>query len=152
MTKAIVVYESKYGNTKIVAERIAEGLGTGKGIKVDVTNLKDVDLGRISDYDVILIGSPNHMGRQTRGIKNFIDKLGKLKLKNKSAAVFDTCASKDFEKAVKKMESQLAKVAPGVRLASPGLSIVVTGMKGPMALEDLPKCQEFGKKIAAKFG
>jgi flavorubredoxin len=151
LTKAIVVYESKYGNTKIVAERIAEGLATGKGIKVDVTNLEDIDLDRIPDYDVILIGSPNHMGRQTRGIKKFIDKLAKPKLKNKSAAVFDTCASKDFEKAVKKMENQLAKVAPGVRLVTPGLSIVVKGMKGPIAEEDLPKCEEFGKKIAAKL-
>lgn len=151
MKKVIVVYESKYGNTKIVAEKIAEGLGTGKGIKVDVTNLKDVDLNRIPDYDVILIGSPNHMGRQTRGIKKFIDKLGKLKLKNKFAAVFDTCGSKDFEKAVKKMEKQLAKVALGLKLVSLGLSIEVKGMKGPILEEGLPKCEEFGRRIGAQI-
>nr|MDO8099106.1 flavodoxin family protein [Candidatus Njordarchaeota archaeon] len=151
MTKIIVVYESKYGNTKIVAEKIAEGLGTGKEMKIDVRNLKDLDLDRIPECDVILIGSPNHMGRHTRGIKKFIDKLGKLNLKNKFAAVFDTCVSKDFEKAVKKMENHLAKVTPGLRLVSLGLSIRVEGMKGPIAEEDLPKCEEFGKRIAAQI-
>jgi flavodoxin len=151
LTKVIVVYESKYGNTKMVAEKIAQGLGTGKGIKADVFELKDVKLERVPDYDVILIGSPNHMGRQTRGIKKFIDKLGKLKLKNKSAAVFDTCGPKSFEQAVKKMESQLTKVAPGLRLISPGLSILVQGMRGPIVEEDMPKCEDFGKKIAAQL-
>jgi len=146
-----VVYESKYGNTRIVAEKIIEGLGTRKGITVDLRNLKDVDMDKIPGYDIILIGSPNHMGRHTRGIKKFIDKLGKLNLKNKLAAVFDTCASKDFEKAVKKMENHLTKVAPGLRLVSSGLSIRVKGMKGPIAEEDLPKCEEFGKRIAVQL-
>lgn len=151
MTRGIVVYESKYGNTKIVAEKISEGLNAGKGIKVDLRSLKEVEVNKIPEYDVILVGSPNHIGGPTRGIKKFIDKLGKLDLKDKQAATFDTYLSKDFEKAVKKMEESLIEKVPGLIIVSPGLSIRVQGMKGPIVEEELSKCKEFGRKILAKI-
>jgi flavorubredoxin len=154
LAKTIVVYESKYGNTKTAAERIAQGLRTGKGVDVETRELKGVDLKRIPDYDVIVIGSPNHFGGPTRGIRKFIDQLGKLDLKKKLVATFDTYISKDFEKAVKKMEKSLTEKAPGLKIASPGLSIKVQGVgasKGPIVEGELDKCEEFGKRIAAKI-
>ena len=151
MAKAIVVYESKYGNTKLVAETIIEGMREVSGADVTLNELKEVDLSQLVDFDAILIGSPNHMGRQTRGIRKFIDELGKLKLEGKLAAVFDTYLGGDFEKAVKKMEKQITEKAPGLRLVTPGLSIRVEGTKGPIAEGELPKCKQFGVKIAAQL-
>jgi flavorubredoxin len=148
MAKAIVVYESKYGNTKLVAETIVEGMNQVAGTKAVAVGLNDADLNRMGDFDTILIGSPNHMGRATRSITKFIDKLGKLNLEKKRGAVFDTYLGGDFEKAVKKMEKQLREKAAGIRLVAPGLSIGVGGMKGPIADGELPKCKEFGAKIA----
>lgn len=103
------------------------------------------------NFDAILIGSPNHMGRPTGGIRRLIDNLDKLKLGNKKVAVFDTYLSKDFEKAVKKMEKQIVDKAPGLILAAPGLSIRVDGMKGPISADELPKCKEFGVNIATRL-
>ncbi|MHA2434195.1 MAG: flavodoxin family protein [Candidatus Thorarchaeota archaeon] len=97
MVKVMVVYESMYGNTKLVAEKIIEGMGETEGIETVLSEVKKVDLDYMADYDAILIGSPNHIGRPTRGITKFIDKLGKLGLKEKSAAVFDRCLRSDFE-------------------------------------------------------
>lgn len=151
MVKIIVVYESKYGNTKLVAETIIEGMNEVGGIEAFLSELKGVDLNKILDYDVILIGSPNHMGGPTRGIKGFIDKLGKLQLKGKMFAVFDTYLGKDFEKAVKKMEKQINEKVLGIKQLTPGLSIKVQGMKGPIADDELPKCRWFGKKIATQL-
>ena len=88
------------------------------------------------------------MGGATRGIKKFIDKLGKLKLEGKLVAVFDTYAGGEYEKAVKKMEKQLGEKAPRLKIASPGLSIRVEGMRGPLSEGELPKCKEFGTIIA----
>jgi len=76
LAKVIVVYESKYGNTKLVAETIAEGMREVEGTETVVSEVKEVDLSKISDYDAILVGSPNHIGGPTRGIKKFIDGLG----------------------------------------------------------------------------
>ena len=148
LARVIVAYESKYGNTKLVAEKIVEGMKEIGKIEVLLSELKEVDLNKIPNYDVILIGSPNHFGGPTWGVKKFIDKLGKISLEGKSFAVFDTYIKEDFEKAVKKMEERINEKVPGMKRIAPGLSIKVQDIKGPVLDEELPKCKDFGKKIA----
>jgi flavodoxin len=151
VARVIIVYESKYGNTRQVAETIGEGIQEDQKDEVIIQELGDVDLNKIGEYDVILIGSPNHMGGPTRSIKKFIEKLGKLDLKEKRAAVFDTYIGRDYEKAVKRMEAEINKKAPGLYLIENGLSIAVKGMKGPIVEGELDKCREFGIKIQTQF-
>ena len=153
MPKVIVVYESKYGNTRRAAETIIEGMREVSGVEAVLSELKEVDPNQLVDYNAILVGSPNHIGGATRSIRKFIDKLGKanLKLEGKQVAVFDTYMGKEYEKAVKKMEKQIGDKAPGLKLAVPGLSIRVDGMKGPITEGELPKCKEFGLKIATRL-
>ena len=148
MAKVFVVYDTKYGNTKLVAEKIVEGMREVEGIETAIGDVEEVKLGNLADSDVILIGSPNHLGGPARGIKKFIDKLGKLDLKAKWVAVFDTYLGEDFEKATKKMEKRIGEKVPGLKLITSGLSIRVGGTKGPIVEGELPKCKDFGKKIA----
>jgi flavodoxin len=86
LTRVIVIYESKYGNTKRVAETIIEGINEIEGIEAVLKEPEHVEPAEVLDYDVILIGSPNHIGGPTRGIKKFIDKLGKIGLEEKMHA------------------------------------------------------------------
>jgi len=151
VAKVIVVYESKYGNTKLVAETIVEGVKEVSGVEAVLNELKEVDLNRLFGFDAVLVGSPNHIGSATRGIRKFIDKLGNLNLQGKLVAVFDTYLGGDFEKAVKKMEKQIGEKVPGLKLPAPGLSIRVEGMKGPIVEGELPKCKEFGIKVATQI-
>ena len=151
MVKVLVVYDTKYGNTKLVAETIVEGMREVEGIETAISDVEEVDLERVADYDAILIGSPNHWGGPVRGIKKFIDKLGKLDLKARWVAVFDTYIKEDFEKAVKKMEKRINEKVPRLKLIVPGLSIKVGDMKGPIVDGELPKCRDFGKKIATQL-
>jgi len=151
LAKVIVVYESKHGNTKLAAEAIIEGISEIEGIETVLSELKEVDFKNIADYDAILVGSPNHFGGPTRSIKKFIDKLGKLNLKGKMFAVFDTYLGTDFEKAVKKMEKRINEKVSGSKQLALGLSIKVQGMKGPISEGELPKCKEFGNKIATQL-
>ncbi|MFX0060447.1 MAG: flavodoxin family protein [Candidatus Heimdallarchaeota archaeon] len=145
--KVLIVFGTKYGNTQKVGELIAEGIRTGEGNEVEVKNVKDVDLSKEDSYDLILIGSPNHMGAHIESVKKFIKKFSNAPLKANSFAVFDTYVTKDFEKAVKKMEKQINKVMPDLKKASSGLSIKVGGMKGPILEKEIPKCKEFGIKL-----
>lgn len=146
MAKLIVVYESKYGNTRRAAEAIGEGAGETPGVEAVVKELKEVDPNRLAEYDAIVVGSPNHIGRATGGIKRFIDRLGKLNLEGKVAAAFDLYLLEG--KAVRKMEKQLGEKAPGLKLLTPGLSVRVEGMKGPIAEGELSRCREFGARVA----
>ncbi|MBS7647741.1 MAG: flavodoxin domain-containing protein [Candidatus Bathyarchaeia archaeon] len=151
MVKVLIVFESRYGNTKRVAESIAEEMREVSGVEVSIKEFKEVNLKDIPFYDAVLIGSPNHIGGPTRGIRGFIDKLGKLKLEGKKYAVFDTYMGRDFDKAVKKMEKRISEKAPGLTRLTAGLSIKVRGIKGPILEEELPKCREFGKSIAIQL-
>ena len=151
MVKVIVVFESNYGNTKRVAETIVEGMKDVGEIEASVRELKEVDRNEILEYDAVLLGSPNHMGGPTRGIKGFIDKLGELRLEGKMFAVFDTYMGKDFGKAVKKMEKRINEKVPRLKQITAGLSVKVHGMKGPIVEGELPKCKEFGKNIATQL-
>ena len=150
--KVIVVYDSRYGNTKLVAETIAAGMREVEGTEADVSEVKRVDLSKVPDYDAILVGSPTHIGGPTWGVKRFIGKLGKLPLEGKFFAAFNTyLLDKSFEQATKKLEKRIRDKVPGAKLAAPGLSIRVKGMKGPISEGELPKCKEFGNKIATQI-
>lgn len=146
--KVLVVYDTKYGNTKLVAETIIEGLEGVEGIETAIYDIEKLKLDDLPDFDVVLIGSPNHFGRPVRGINRFIDRLGELDTGGKKAAVFDTYLGGDFKKAVLKMESRIKEKVPDLELILPGLSIKVEGTKGPIVDGELPKCRDFGNKIA----
>ena len=148
MVKVLVVYDTKHGNTKLVAESIVDGLEGAGGIEAVVRDVEGLKLHDFPDFDAVLIGSPNHWGGPVRGINRFIDRLGGLETSGKKAAVFDTYLGGDFNKAVSKMEARIKSKAPGLELLSPGLSVKVEGMKGPIADGELPRCREFGERIA----
>jgi len=148
MVKVLVVYDTKHGNTRLVAENIADGLREVEGITAAISDVEKVDVENLPHFDAILIGSPNHLGGPARGIRKFIDKLGKLDMVGNWVAVFDTYLGGDFNKAVRKMEDRIGEKVPSLKLITSGLSIRVEGTKGPISEGELPKCVNFGKKIA----
>ena len=148
--KVFVVYDSMFGNTKKVAEEIGKSINEIEGMEVLVNDVKEVKSNDVLDYDVILVGSPNHMGGPTRPIKKFIDGLGKIGLKEKKIAVFDTYVKKNVGKAVRKMEKKISKNVPKLILMSPGLSIKVVGIRGPIEEGELSRAIDFAKDLANK--
>ena len=153
MVKVFVVYDSKYGNTKLAAENILEGIREFGGIETAIGDVKEIDIGNLVDFDAIVLGAPNHMGRPSRTMKKFVDRLAELDLKAKNAAVFGTYSGRVrlVDRAVKKLEEIVEKKLPNLNLISPGLSIRVKGIPGPIVEGELPKCVDFGKKIAGQL-
>ncbi len=148
MTKAIVIYDSRHGNTKIVAERIAEAIGTEGEVEANLSFVEDVEVKRIPEYDILVIGAPNHYGKPSKTMKSFIKELESLELEDKRIAAFDTCLRKQEGKAYGWIEKNIRKMFPTAQVMSPGLSILVGGTKGPIFEGELPKCEEFGRMIA----
>jgi len=72
-------------------------------------------------------------------------------LKAKWVAVFDTYMGGDFGKATKKMEKRIGEKVSGLKSITSGLSIKVGGTEGPIVEGELPKCKDFGKKIATQL-
>lgn len=57
--RALVVYESLYGNTRVVAERIGDGLR--HGAEVEVASVHDVTRAQVQAADLLLVGGPTHV-------------------------------------------------------------------------------------------
>lgn len=81
--KTVVVYCSRSGNTKKVAQAIAEVLETAARSVGEEIKLEDCDL--------ICVGSGVHAGRPERGMMKFLR--GLPRLDGKKGAVFGTYAS-----------------------------------------------------------
>jgi menaquinone-dependent protoporphyrinogen IX oxidase len=71
--KGIVVYDTSHGNTKKIAETIAETLKES-GIEVDLFHVKDVKKLSAKDYKFIVLGSPTRFG--TMSVHKLIIKSG----------------------------------------------------------------------------
>jgi flavodoxin len=78
--KSIVIYDSYTGNTKKIAEVIAETL------KCKAKHVKEIDKNKVAEYDLVVIGTPVHAGMPSKKIKNFL----KEKRIKKFCAVFCT--------------------------------------------------------------
>jgi flavodoxin len=84
--KAIVIFDSHYGNTKMIADTIAKKLGDC----VPHISIKDIKASDINDYDLLIIGSPNIGWKPTGKIDRFLISLNSEKLKSINVAAFDT--------------------------------------------------------------
>ena len=56
--RAIVVYESMYGNTHRIAEAVAEGLSTAA--ETEVVSVHDASKDRLDTADLVVVGGPTH--------------------------------------------------------------------------------------------
>jgi NAD(P)H dehydrogenase (quinone) len=74
MAKAIVVYYSRSGNTKEMAEAIANAIDKAQ-VKTECRSVETVRPEELLDYEAIIMGSPCYYGQMAAPIKQLIDDL-----------------------------------------------------------------------------
>ena len=82
--KALVIYDSVFGNTEKIALAVGEGAGA-QVVKVDA--LQD---GALAGVELLLVGSPTRGFRPTEGIQKFLKGLPKGSLAGVAVGGFDT--------------------------------------------------------------
>jgi NAD(P)H dehydrogenase (quinone) len=94
MAKIIVIYYSRTGNTKKMAELIAEGAKKEK-VEVLVKDVSEVDPSQLLDYQAIILGSPTYYGTMAYQIKKLLDDtvVFHSKLEGKVGAAFSSSAN-----------------------------------------------------------
>lgn len=89
ITSNLLVYDTKYGSTEVIARWISEGMNN-----IEVKRASEVE--SINDYRLIIIGSPDYDDKPLKSISEFIEKF-RDELKEKKIAVFVVC--NDIEEA-----------------------------------------------------
>jgi NAD(P)H dehydrogenase (quinone) len=94
MFKALVIYYTQSGNTKKMAESVAEGIQKA-GVEAVVKDVLDVKADELLKYDGIIIGSPTYYGSMSAQIKQLLDNSVKFhgKLDGKVGAAFASSAN-----------------------------------------------------------
>ncbi|MDD5246562.1 MAG: flavodoxin family protein [Candidatus Omnitrophica bacterium] len=94
MPKLIVVYYSRGGNTKKMAELIAQGIA-GQGAQAVLKDVLEVKAEELLEYDGIIVGSPVYYGSMSAEIKRLFDDSVKFhgKLDGKIGAAFSSSAN-----------------------------------------------------------
>ena len=155
--KGIVVYDTSYGNTKKIAETIAETLKEAE-MEVEICYVKDVKKLNGKDYDFIVIGSPTKFGTMSLAIRFFLGKIKSQEWTNKPFAAFDTENPENIEQArLKNKEwSAAEKIAEKLKEKSmnqlaPVLKALVLGQKGPLVEGEIDKTKDYAKELATKL-
>jgi len=86
--ESLVVYDSKFGNTKKLAEAIADGLRCVGSVRLlGLDKLPPKDVGTV---DLLVIGGPTQAHGMTARIRQFVDLLETRSASGMVAATFDT--------------------------------------------------------------
>jgi len=143
--KALIVYDSAYGNT----EKIAKAIGSAVAGEMEVVRAGKADPGRLKGVDVLVVGSPVYGGRPTPATLEFLGRISESDIKDVKIAAFDTRLSSRFAKifgyAAEKIADSL-KAKGGVSIVS-SEGFIVKGKKGPLKEGELERAAGWGNEI-----
>ena len=86
--KALIIYDSMFGNTEQVAQVMATALADK--VEVAVRRVGDVQLAALTGLDLLIVGSPTQGFQPLPAIKKLLDSLPAQGLKGVKVAAFDT--------------------------------------------------------------
>jgi flavodoxin I len=84
--KTLVIYDSVYGNTEIIAQAIGETIPG----QVKVLRVGQVNAGDWEAIDLLIIGSPTHGALPTEAVQGLVESIGSPVHEGARAATFDT--------------------------------------------------------------
>ncbi|MHB1337170.1 MAG: flavodoxin family protein [Candidatus Humimicrobiaceae bacterium] len=144
--KALVVFDSNLGNTKIIAETIAKELGEdAKAISSSDLNIKDLE-----GIDLIVAGSPIIGWKPTEKMDKFLSDLNRDQLKGIKAASFDTRVKLFIHgDAMNKISEKLKNA--GAEIIVKPQAFFVEGKETVLAGGEIEKAREWVKSIKTKF-
>jgi flavodoxin len=155
--RAMVVYDSAFGNTKLTAEAIGEAL-SGE-YEVAVKHVSEARNSALTGLDMLIVGSPTQRFRPTVATMEFINGISDHGLAGIKVGAFDTRLTVEeieanavlaffvriFGYAAKPISKAL--VARGGQLAAPPEGFFVQGMEGPMVDGELERAGAWARSL-----
>lgn len=148
MGKALVVYDSVYGNTEKVARALAKGLEDA-GVDVECVRVDAAKFDEFGAYDLLVVGGPVHAWSASKPIKAFLERLKSVEgLRGKKAFALDTKMSRSrlAGSAGGKIEGKLKSL--GLTIVKPHASAVVKGRDGPLEEGAEETFKQLGAELA----
>jgi flavodoxin I len=151
--RALIVYDSQFGNTERVARAIEEGVAPSGEVKL--ASVKEVSLSDLDLVDLLVVGSPVQGGKATLAVQEFLNQIPPDGLRNVMVAAFDTRLKNALVKLFGYAAGPILDVLKnrGGRPVAAPEGFVVRGRKGPLAEGELERASAWAKAVVeAKVG
>lgn len=158
LMKALIVYDSVYGNTEKIARAVA-GVLASSG-EVNTVLVGEVNPSALESIDFLIVGSPTQGARPTGAIQKFLGGIPASALKNVVVASFDTRISARTGGVGTRMIAGLAgsfgyaagRIADSLKdkgghLAALPEGFIVMGIKGPLKPGELERAAVWAQGI-----
>jgi flavodoxin I len=146
--RALVVYDSFYGNTEEIAKAIG---GAITGGEVSVLRAGEVGPAELENVSLLVVGAPTQGGRATPQIRDFLKRVSKAEINGVDAAAFDTRVASKVAKIFGYAAGRIAKELKkkGADLIAEPEGFFVEGTKGPLTEGELERAAEWGKGLSS---
>jgi flavodoxin len=157
--RALIVYDSQYGNTEKIARAIGSSLQQ-QG-EVEIVRVGDVKTELLTGIDLLVVGSPTQQFRATEPMRLFLKNIPKDLVKGIRVAAFDTRLTQAFidkhpplpffERIFGYAAERIAKALKekGGQLLVPGEGFYVEDTEGPLVEGELERAELWAKKLIA---
>ncbi len=142
--KLLIIYHSRSGTVKKMADAIISGARTGTSIEIEVVNPLEANPEQIKSSQAIIIGTPENFGYMSGAIKHFFEEIYYECLESTrglSYALF-VAADNDGSGAVASIE----KIITGLGWNDVAQPIIC---KNGVTQQELEMCRELGMTISA---
>ena len=162
--KALVVYESMFGNTEKIARAVADGLAACDVVVADVATMPST-----AGMDLLVLGGPTHAfglsrltsrqeatrkgtvrpGAINLGLREYLQKLPKLP--GLAAATFDTRVATPIPLGSASHKAHRRLRGLGCRMLAPAESFLVGGTTGPLADGELDRARRWAAELPVRL-
>lgn len=165
-TRALVVYESMFGNTEKLAEAVVRGLRRG-GCDAVGLDVRWAELGAPVDADLLVLAAPTHAfslsrpstredavrrgappARAATGLREWLTSLQPARDGGPAVAIFDTRAEmvRRLPASAARSAARLARLR-GFRVVDRPQGFVVDDVAGPLGDGELERAEAWGRSL-----
>mgnify|MGYP001223979965 FL=1 len=154
---SLVVYDSQYGNTRQIAQAIADQLASSG--RAYALHVDEVQPGDMMGINLLVVGSPTQQLSATASIKGWLNRLPEGSLAGVRAAAFDTRFTQEKINQVKILSFFVSIFGYGARpiatrLAKKGAKVIaepegfyVADTEGPLLAEELQRAADWAASL-----
>ena len=147
---ALVIYDSTFGNTELIAQTIADTLADQGSVQlVQIHEASSLDL---EGADLLVLGCPTQRHKPTPAVQAFLGSISRRALQGLPAAAFGTRYRKArwlTGSAARAIAKSLRKA--GASLLLPGESFFVVGSEGPLEEGELQRARDWAREVTERF-
>jgi flavodoxin len=143
--KTLVVYDSLYGNTKIIAQAIGDEIPG----EVQVLQAGEVNVSELGAYDLLIVGAPTHGSRPSDAVRDMLEKVQTPALKGTQVAAFDTRLTVKLARVLGFAAPRIAEslTKKGATLVGAAEGFFVMSAEGPLKGGEVERAAAWAKEI-----